>query len=431
MVIRNLKRRSKQQRESGSIALHMLVLLGTVMLVFMGFAYDLGRLYLDRAEVKTIANAMALAAAQNLIGTQQSTENANTAARAAARLSDSKGNRYDYGSIAIGEQTLNLTSEVPEPTYFDNMSAATGVGDGAGGGQAGGTTARFARIEATVEAPLTFFGLLAVAQERKVPIIAAAVAGVSGPLCSACGVEPLAVAAVSTDDTIDFGLVKGTRYTFYFSCTGQPTPLPLGDAGTTLQYLLLNRYDTEASTFSQEDTQLFRNGNNGTPPNANLLKACITIGQPEQIWATASPRICAQVAPNPSVQQFLCGLNNRFDNALPDTACQAITDAATLAGGTPIDTDLLDVDVYSAYAGRGRRIITVSVVDTLSANSDMTILGFRQFLVIPNPGFAALTPSDGPGRFIGTYIGNPMPLKQGRFGSCGVTSGPGKVVLHQ
>ena len=113
MVIRKLKRRSKQLRESGSIALHMLVLLGTVMLVFMGFAYDLGRLYLDRAEVKTIANAMALAAAQNLIGTQQSTENANTAARAAARLSDSKGNRYDYGSIAIGEQTLNLTSEVP------------------------------------------------------------------------------------------------------------------------------------------------------------------------------------------------------------------------------------------------------------------------------------------------------------------------------
>ncbi len=407
----------------------MLVLLGTVMLVFMGFAYDLGRLYLNRAEVQTIANAMALAAAQNLIGTQTSIDNAGIAARAAARVADAKGNRYDYGSITLGETTANLSSEVPEPTYYDSMSAATGVGDGAGGAQAGGSTARFTRIEATADAPLTFFGLLFVAQDRKTPVVARAVAGVSGPLCSACGVEPIAIGAVSADDTADFGFVKGTRYTFYFTCTGQPTPLALGDAGTRLQYALLNRYDTEASTFSQEDTQLFRNGNNGIPPNANLLKACLTIGQPEQIWATASPRICAQPVANPSVQQFMCGLNNRFDNGLPDAACQAINDSATLAG-TPVDTDLTDVDDYSAYTGRGRRVITVSVVDGLSATADMTILGFRQFLLIPNPGVSTLSPTDGPGRFIATYIGNPMPLRQGRFGSCGVTSGPGKVVLH-
>lgn len=409
----------------------MLVLLGTVMLVFMGFAYDLGRLYLDRAEVQTIANAMALAAAQNLIGTELATTNASTAARTAARLIDGKGNRYDYGSIELGTGTFNLTSEVPEPTYFDSMSAATGVGDAAGGAQAGGSTARFARIEARAEAPLTFFGLLFIAQDRKVPVAAAAVAGVSGPVCSACGVEPIALAAVSTDDTTDFGFVKGTRYTFYFSCNGQPTPQPLGDAATRLQYLLLNRYDTEASTFSQEDTQLFRNGNNGIPPNASLLKACITIGQPEQIWATASPRLCSQTAPSPSVQQFLCGLNNRFDNGLPDPACQTITDVSSISGGSLVDTDLTDVDDYTAYAGRGRRVITVSVVDLLSPTTDMSVLGFRQFLLLPNPGVTTLTPSDGPGRFIATYIGNPVPLRQGRFGSCGAASGPGKVVLHQ
>ena len=61
----------------------------------------------------------------------------------------------------------------------------------------------------------------------------------------------------------------------------------------------------------------------------------------------------------------------------------------------------------------------------------MNVLGFRQFLVIPNPGVTNISPADGPGRFIATYIGNPVPLKQGRFGSCNVSSGPGKVVLHQ
>jgi hypothetical protein len=276
-----------------------------------------------------------------------------------------------------------------------------------------------------------FFGLLSVAADRKVPVAAAAVAGVSGPLCSACAVEPIAVGALDPEDTIDFGLVRGTRYTLHYQCNGQPLPQPLGGAATRLPYLLLNRYDTESATFNGEDTQLFRNGNSGIPPNNNLLRACVTIGQPEQIWATASPRLCQQTAPNPSVQQFLCGLNNRFDSSLSEPACASIADSASLSPAPPVDTDLNDVEDYTAYTGRGRRIITVSVVDALSGTADMVVLGFRQFLVMPNPGVTNLSPTDGPGRFIATYIGYPAPLKQGRFGACGVTSGPGKVVLHQ
>ena len=430
MAIRNLKRKNSLGSQDGAVALHMLVLLGTVMIVFMGFAFDLGRLYLNRAEIKTIANAMALAAAQNLIGTELSTTNAGTSARTAARITDGRGNRYDFGGITLGEGTSNLTSEIPDPTFYDNMAGATGEGGG-GGTQASGSSARFARVEVRADAPLTFFGLLFIAADRKIPVAASAVAGVSGPVCSACGIEPIAVAAVDQEDTIDFGLVRGIRYTLYYQCNGQPTPQPVGDATTRIQYLLLNRYDTEATNFNTEDTQLFRNGNTGIPPNTNLTRACITIGQPEQIWATATPRLCSQTAPNPSVQQFLCGLNNRFDTSLSDATCAAIADSSTLAGGAPIDTDLTDVDDYTAYSGRGRRVITVSIVDALSSTGAMNVLGFRQFLVIPNPGVTNISPSDGPGRFIATYIGNPVPLKQGRFGSCAVSSGPGKVVLHQ
>jgi hypothetical protein len=411
--------------------MYMLVLLGTAAIVFMGFAFDLGRLYVNRAELKTIANAMALAAAQNLIGTEASSANAITASRQGARVVGNQGNRYDFGGITLGEPTNNLTSEVPEPTLHDTMSAATGEGDSGIGATVSGSAARFARIEVRAEAPLVFFGLLSVAQERKVPLVAAAVAGVSAPVCSACGIEPLAIAAASTDDTVDFGFTRGTRYTFYFSCNGQPTPAPLGDAATRLQYLLLNRYDLEATTFNSEDTQLFRSGNNGLPPNNLFAKSCFTIGAAEQIWATATPRLCAQTAPSPPVQQFLCGLNNRFDNTLSEAACAAIPDAATLAGGTPVDTDLTDLEDYTAYTGGGRRIITIPIVDLLSATADMNILGFRQFLVMPNPGATALAPSDGPGRFVAMYIGHPMPLKQGRPGNCTVSSGPGRVVLHQ
>ena len=40
--------------------MHMLVLLGTIMVIFMGFAFDLGRLYLTRSELQTMASAMAI-----------------------------------------------------------------------------------------------------------------------------------------------------------------------------------------------------------------------------------------------------------------------------------------------------------------------------------------------------------------------------------
>jgi Flp pilus assembly protein TadG len=406
----------------------MIVLLGTAMLVFMGFAFDLGRLYLNRAELKTLANAMAIAAATNLIGTEQSLLNAQTASRQAASVVDNRGNRYDFSGITLGEGTANLTSEIPEPSFFETMAAAIGTGEG--GADATGGTARHARVEVRAEAPLVFFGLLFVAQERKVQIAAASVAGLSAPVCSACGVEPLALAAPSQEDTVDFGFVRGQRYTLYFSCNGQPLPQPLGDGGTRLPYLLINRLNAEATNFADEATQLFRNGLNGIPPSSNQAQACINIGTPETNWVSASPRLCNSAAPNTSAQQFVCGLNNRFDPSLGGP-CESIPDAALLTDGNPVDTDLTDVEDYAAYTGTGRRVITVPIVDILSNTAEMNILGFRQFLLAPNPGASSLNPTDAASRLLVTYIGYPKPLRQGRFGSCGVTSGPGMVVLHQ
>ncbi len=47
----------------------------------MGFAFDLGRLYIVRGELKAAANSMALAAAERLIGTDASTAAANASAQ--------------------------------------------------------------------------------------------------------------------------------------------------------------------------------------------------------------------------------------------------------------------------------------------------------------------------------------------------------------
>ena len=121
---------------------------------------------------------------------------------------------------------------------------------------------------------------------------------------------------------------------------------------------------------------------------------------------------------------------SRLDATAP-TACANVTDVETLASAYQPDTDLTDIDDYATYTGPGRRVITVPIVDTLSAAGPMTVLGFRQFLVNPNQGDVNISVNDIDGRFVALYIGSPVPLKQGKFGGCQISSGPGKVVLHR
>jgi hypothetical protein len=125
----------------------------------------------------------------------------------------------------------------------------------------------------------------------------------------------------------------------------------------------------------------------------------------------------------------LCGMYSMFDSAVAE-GC-AISEMDTLATAYLPDTDVTDIEEYASYTGVGRRVITVPVVDALNPGGNMMVLGFRQFLVDPNPDTTTITPTDRNGRFVGLYIGSVAPVKQGSFGGCTQTAGPGKVVLHQ
>ncbi len=134
-----------------------------------------------------------------------------------------------------------------------------------------------------------------------------------------------------------------------------------------------------------------------------------------------------------SVTEALCGIYSRFGADIP-SACQSlVTDIGDLQSAYTPDSDLTDITSdYTTYLGSGTRVITVPIVDTLAAAGPMTILGFRQFLVNPDQGDVNINPSDTDGRFNALYIQNPAPLRQGRIdGSCALTSGPGRVVLHR
>ena len=425
-----------------------LVILVPVSFGFMGFALDLGRLYLIRGELNQAANAMALAAAAQLNGTVAALGNATTAAQQSLDDSNGFANKYNFGGLPIGQTTGNLTSTVNPPAYFDTLANALS----GSGNQADGTTARHAQISITADAPLLFWSFLSVAQSRKTSVAAMATAGISAPVCTACGIAPFAVAPLDPTDSINFGFgdpSAGQLFTLAFSCSGTPAPTPLPGTGQVIRYVIINRYDSGNATLD-ETQQLYRDGAGGllasadpNPTGSAVPLACVGINDAsETIWAGATPVACSAAAPV-SVVEALCGLYSRFDNAsTPGNCATDITDFADLSAQFLPDTDVTtgQADLYTAYTGNGRRVITVPIVNTLAANASATmlVLGFRQFFLEPNLDGTFFNPTDPNGRFVVEYIGNPAPVTQGyvddRFQlgcPAPVASGPGKVVLHQ
>ena len=433
----------------GGTSLLLLVILVPVLFGLMGFAVDLGRLYLVRGELHQAASAMALAAAGQLIGTDASLGNATTAASQTLDDTNKLGNKYNFGSLTLGQSNGNLSNVIDPPGYFATVAAA--IGTDLGASQADGATARHVHISLTAEAPLLFWSILTLGQSRKTSIAAVAVAGISAPLCTACGIEPFAVAALDPNDTVNFGFgdpTAGNNYTFAYACNGLPGPVPISGGGNVVSYAILNRYDAGNATLD-ETQQLFRTGAQGllgstnpNPTGSPVPMGCVGINDPsETIWVSATPGACS-VLPNPSMVQALCGLYSRMDRSNPPNACGVVTDYANLATAYVPDSDIAtnSTSVYTSYTGNGRRIVTVPIVAGLSTpfTGPLTVLGFRQFVLEPAADGTFFNPGDTNGRFPVQYIGSPAPVRSGyiddRFGlSCPapVVGGPGKVVLHR
>jgi Flp pilus assembly protein TadG len=436
--------------QRGSMSIQMLVILVPVVFGMMGFAIDLGRLYLVRGELTQAVDAAAIAAASQLIGTTASLDHAGAVVTQTIAF-----NKYNFGSLTLGQNAGNLTSTVNDPAYFSTVNGALGT-DPTGTG-ADGTTARHVQVTVTADAPLLFWSLLSLGASRKTPIAAQALAGISAPLCTACGGDVFAVAALDATDLVNFGFgdpSADANYTFYYNCTGT-APAFLPNSGLYAPYTIINRYDAASTTVPDETDQLFRLGAGGlaysTSPNPTgsaIPIGCAGIGDSlEAVWSSPSfsavPPLCT-AALNPLPLAVMCGLYTRFDNQTQPAACvTGVTDYTALQPAFQPDSDVVtgQGDAYTAYTGNGRRVITVVVVQTpLAPNTatTMTVLGLRQFLVQPAADGTFFDPTDPNGRFVATYIGSPVPVKQGyiddRFlnaGVCPVTSGPGKVVLHQ
>ena len=225
--------------------------------------------------------------------------------------------------------------------------------------------------------------------------------------------------------------IPGTKYTLAFLCNAPGAIAALPGTNGVQRYLVLNRLDTNTTNFPDETSQAYRDGAGGLVGTTTATQSCFLINATETIWASATPSAC-NAARLPAVTgSVLCGFATRFDSNLATTCASTVVSVDSLTPAYTQDTDVNDVDNYTDYVGNGRRLITVPIVDALSATGTMTVLGFRQFLILPTQGSTNIVPGDTNGRFPAMYVGTVAPLKQGRFDGCQITNGPGKVVLHQ
>jgi hypothetical protein len=430
--------RPRLQLERGATTIYFVV---SMFIIFglLAMATDFGRFYLIQAELQTAADAVALAAASRLTGGGTAVEQATAQLQATFDSTTGNDNRFN---LRMNQFAESGGSELPTTSQFDFFPSLQDAQAEVNGGLTGGVDwgtglyPKYVRVRMTAEAPVMFGPILSGNSTR--PTIAVdSVAGLSGAICSACGIEGFAVVDPSAGEDADhFEFVPGGFYTLFLVSTqrtaGPVTPAPLAGTAASVPYVVLNHTPSGPADLDVNGT-LFEMGASGLSTAAGLsIPGTITIDMPETAYTVEGTTTAGQ--------DLLCGLNVRFgvdpiQNNCANLGGGQFTELASLFS-TDVD---LGADTYAAgvglqdfateYEGNLRRILTLPVVD---AADSLTVLNFRQFLIETSPNVAVgLNTTLVTGAFRAQYIGAPIPVRCGRIGgACRVSRGLGRTVLH-
>jgi Flp pilus assembly protein TadG len=419
-----------------------------VVFGLLAMATDFGKLYLIQGELQTAADAAALASAARLVGTANAALRASDQITASFDSTTGNDNRFNLrmNQIGVGGAGLVTTTEVDYfSTLLDALNNVNG-GQGAGIDWSSGTYPKYVRVQISAQAPVTFFPIINRAATSSPPTVTvSAIAGISAPICSACGIEGLAVLDQSAGaDTINFGFIPGQFYTLFLTPSQQApnAPVnapPLANTLGSVQYAILNHIPSGVPDLDL-DALLFQLGAGGISTVPGLMPpGIITAAAPE----VAYPDLRGFTAPGTTVgRDIICGLNVRFgvDPSLNICGTVVSGEFLQLSPSFTADSDIAPTpdsyvggvglqDFATEYDGSLRRVLTMAVVD---AADSLNVLNFRQFLIEPSPGVAqGLNPVPATGAFRAQYIGAAVPLRCGGVGGvCSISAGVGRTVLH-
>jgi hypothetical protein len=398
---------------------------------FLVMAVDFGRAYVIQGELQTAADAAALSAATQLSGASNVTPIPHDAMNSVFDSTTNNDNRFNLRINQIGASAAGLISSI-EDDYFSALTDAQGNVGGQTATASGldwgsGSYSKYVRVQISGQSPVSFVPLLTNVAGSLPTVTVSAIAGLSGPMCTVCGIEGLAVVDISGgSDQNNYGFIPGSVYTLSLTGGGR-----IADTVGISRYVVLNHIPNGPAGLDDVNGALFELGA-GTISNAPGLSPAGTISIDSA--ETVFPNLPANAT---AARDLICGLNVRFGVDASANPCSAVAEFASLQTSFTADTDQGGGATPSAedyameYGGNFRRIITVSIIDTATS---LVVLNFRQFLIEPAPTTQGLAQS-AIGAFRAQYIGAPVPLRCGGAGglcsiSGGVSPGVGRVVLH-
>jgi Flp pilus assembly protein TadG len=424
------------RKQKGAATVYF-VLFTLVAFGFLTLATDVGRMYLIQGELQTAADAAALAAATQLVGTANALTHADDQIIASFDSTTGNDNRFNLRQNSIEFPTVLVASR--ETSYFATLEDARG---NLNGGQSGsvdwgtGIYPKYVRVQITAQAPVIFAPLLTRASDTLPTVTVSAIAGVSSAMCTACGIDNLAVIDPSAGgDPINFGFEPGLFYTLYLSTSQQTpnaptTPAALAETVGVVPYAILNHVPGGPSDLDL-DGLMFETGAAGIARSEDITAETIEVLYPDLVDNVTAP----------VGRSILCGLNTRFGVDPSDNICSTVNNGefTELAQLFAADTDL-GTETYAAgaglqdfateYDGSMRRVLTVPVIDSIDS---LNVMGFRQFLLEMSPTvIEGLDTSLTSGAFRAQYIGTLVPVRCGGISGVCTTSngGIGRVVLH-
>ena len=354
---------------------------GFALLGVVGLAIDLGRIFTIKTETQAYTDAAALAAAIELDGTASGI----TAAQAAVT---SANNTWNFNTTAIPAPTVEFAQSLAGPWSASPGSAA-------------GYT--FARVAASVSAPLAFMPVVMPAESRKFTqtIASRSVAAQIDIDTFPKGLAPYTAVSTNTMGP-DFGLTAGAHYSMQwpqFNGTRQGC-----DAVTPEKCFNADpcEGDSDASLWAVASNWASANNGYWGFQSNQEIKLSVLDGlqtQPISVGTNISP--------------ILSNGNKAAQADVLDLRVQGDADNASNVVSTYL----------ASSAHNGRRLMVMPIVNPASPTSS-TVSGFGEFLLLSNGSSSNYYKHETNGNdpFCAIYVG---PYVLGGTGPGGATNGTG------
>jgi hypothetical protein len=294
------------------------------LLALLGLAIDVARIYVARGELQVFADEAAMAATFELDGTAAGISRARDVAAAGPGAGNAR-NRWYFGTELVQNAQVQFAAAAGGP-FYDMLPNPGGY--------------RFIKVRVTAGVPLYFLPVVpGIAKTQNLDV--SAVAGQCSRHDLGDGLAPFTPAAHDNADA-DFGFTPGQMYTLRWAPAGQREK----SGGTCT-------------------------GDAGFDPGSSSDRGYVDVGQ----GSGAS-----------SVRDAV--VNNSFFLPAPLQIGSAL---ALLSGQESVPSALeqrfnQDTDVsaaaFGAYAGNGRRLLTVAVNDR---GATPRVVGFASFFLRPVP----------------------------------------------